>query len=103
MVESFFQRVCDGNRRNSEQKPLILFFLIPERLQGDWYLSPNSQMALGAQSDAAQTSPVMLIKGEKQMVSDMSAGSTTQAQRLPLPLGKELERAVRLDPSGTEP
>lgn len=103
MVESFFQRVRDGNRRNSEQKPLILFFLIPERLQGDWYLLPNSQMALGAQSDAAQTSPVMLIKGEKQMVSDMSAGSTAQARRLPLPLRKELERAVRLDPSGTEP
>lgn len=39
-------------------------------------------MAPRAWSDAAQTSSVMFVKGEKQMVSDVSAGNTTQAQEL---------------------
>lgn len=78
----FSQRVRDGNGRSSEQKPLIPFFLVAERVQGDWYVSPSSKMALRAWSDTTQTSPVMFVHGEKQMLSDVSPRNTTQVQEL---------------------
>lgn len=79
MVGSFSRRLGDGNGRKSEQKPLILCFLTAERLQGAQYLSPSSDVALRAWSDATQTSQVMLVKGKKQITSDMSAGNNMQA------------------------
>lgn len=103
MVGSFSQRVGNGSSRKSEQKPLILCFLAPDRLQGARYLSPSSDVALRALSDATQTSQVMLVKGKKQIASDMSTGNNTQARHLPMPLGKGPEREMRLDWSGVEP